>query len=368
MRELAISIYLFGFKMLFTLCKIFPLKNKVTFLVSFPDNPLYIYKMLQKQKIEIRSVFLCNYRCFDELRKVSKLTYLVESRNLLHTIIGIYHLATSEQLIVDNYYGFLAVSKFKKGVKCTQVWHSAGAIKQFGSEDPTNVNRAPTALSRFKKVYKQFNQFAIGSDFMGELFRKAFLVEDGVFLKTGIPRTDFFFDKVKHRQITASLYEGNSFLEEKKVILYAPTFRRYEEDASKLPLELEKMRAGLEGEYILLIKLHPAIKLELDLSGESQGFVFDYSDYPDINEMLIITDILITDYSSIPMEFVLLRRKMVFYAYDLEAYKNDNGLWEDYETFVPGPVAKNTDEVIDAILNHEVDFVQLEAYAKKWTE
>jgi len=368
MRELAISIYLFGFKILFTILKLFPLKNKVTFLVSFPDNPLYIYKGLQKQEIAIQSIFLCNNRCFDKFRKISKFTYLVESRNFVHTLIGIYHLATSKHIIVDNYYGFLAVTKFKKGVKCTQVWHAAGAIKQFGADDPTNVNRTPAAFRRFRKVYRQFDQFAIGSDFMGSLFKKAFLVEDGVFLKTGIPRTDFFFDKAMHVSIRASLYQENPLLKQRKVILYAPTFRRYEKDASKLQLDLTKMYAELAGEYVLLIKLHPAIELELDLGVEYQGFVFDYSGYPDINKLLVITDILITDYSSIPMEFILLKRKMIFYAYDLEVYEKDNGLWEDYETSVPGPVARNTDEVIDAILNHEIDLSLLDAYAKKWLE
>ena len=368
MRELVISIYLLGFKILFTLFKIFPLKRKVTFLISFPDNPMFIYKALQKQKIEIQNVFLCNNRCFDEFKKISRFTYLVESKNFIHTIIGIYHLATSKQLIVDNYYGFLAVTKFKKGVKCTQIWHSAGAIKQFGVEDPTNVIRTPAALRRFKKVYEKFNQFAVGSDFMGDIFKKAYLVKNGVFLKTGVPRTDFFFDEMKHDQVKMSLYKKNSLFESRKIILYAPTFRRYENNNSKINLELKKMHEELGDKYILLIKLHPAIILELDLSNEFQDFVFDYSSYPDINELLVITDILITDYSSIPMEFVLFKRKMIFYAYDLEEYENDNGLWEDYETSVPGPVVKNTDDIIDAILNKESNLQQLEAYAKKWVE
>jgi len=368
MRELAISIYLLGFKLLFTLCKIFPLKNKVTFLVSFPDNPMYIYKALQKQKINIQSVFLCHERCLDKFKKMSEFTYLVESKNLIHTVAGIYHLATSQQIIVDNYYGFLAVTKFKKDVKCTQVWHAVGAIKQFGAEDPSNVSRTPAARGRFEKVYEQFDQFAVGSDFMGEIFKKAFLAENGVFLKTGVPRTDFFFNEEKHDQIREYLYQKNSLLKEKKVILYAPTFRKNENVISHIQLDIQKMYAELKSEYVLLVKFHPAVKLKLDLIVEYSDFVFDYSSYPDINELLIVTDVLITDYSSIPMEFVLFKRKMIFYAYDLEDYKKSNGLWEDFATSVPGRVVGDTDEVIEAVLNQEVDLLQLEAYAQKWTE
>lgn len=366
MRELAISVYLLGFKVLFTLFKLFPLKNKVTFLTSFPDNPMYIYKALKKQQVEVQVVFLCHQRCFDAFKKVSNLTYLVESRNLIHTIIGIYHLATSKQIVADNYYGFLAVTNFKKEVKCTQIWHSVGAIKQFGAEDPTNINRTPAALRRFEKVYHRFHQFAVGSDFMAAIFKKAFLADHAIFLKTGVPRTDFFFNEERHHQIKTSLYQQNALLEKKKVILYAPTFRRYEDDASKIKLDIEKMYTTLKDEYVLLIKLHPAIKSTLDLNSKYPDFVFDYRHYPDINELLIITDVLITDYSSIPMEFVLFKRKMIFYAYDLEVYKNDNGLWEAYESSVPGPIALNTNEVIDAVLNWEVDLLQLDAYAEKW--
>lgn len=368
MRELAISIYLLGFKALFILFKAFPLKNKVTFLVSFPDNPMSIYKALQKQKIDIQPVFLCHEPCFKDFKKVSQSTYLAESRNIMHTLIGIYHLATSKHIVVDNYYGFLAVTKFKKDVKCTQIWHSVGAIKQFGALDPTNIHRTPTALRRFEKVYHRFDQFAIGSDFMGNIFKKAFLAEDAVFLKTGVPRTDFFFDEQQHHKIITSLYQQKPLLKKKKVILYAPTFRRYESDADNVKLDIKKMYASLKDEYVLLIKLHPSVKLALDLSSEYQNFVFDYSDHSDINALLIVTDILITDYSSIPMEFILLKRQMIFYAYDLQVYKNDNGLWEDYESSVPGPVALNTDEVIDAVLNVQADLLQLAAYAAKWAE
>ena len=368
MRELAISIYLLGFKVLFTLFKIFPLKNKVTFIVSFPDNPMYIYKALQKQKIDIEVVFLCNNRCFDKFKKTNELTYLIESRNLIHTLIGIYHLATSKQMIVDNYYGFLAATKFKKDVKCTQIWHAVGAIKQFGAKDPSNVNRTPAALRRFKKVYKKFDQIVVGSDFMASIFKEAFLADEASFLKAGIPRTDFFFNEKELQQVKDSFYQANPILKEKKVILYAPTFRKDENTMATIALDISEMYDSLKEDYVLIVKLHPAVHLTLDLTTNYPGFVFDYSNHPNMNELLIITDILITDYSSIPMEFSLLKRKMIFFTYDLEEYRQKSGLWEDYESAVPGPIVKNTDEVVDAILNYKIDLRQVEDYAGKWTE
>jgi len=368
MRELAISIYLLVFKLLFTLFKLFPLKNKVTFLISFPDNPMFIYQEMKKQKINIEIIFLCNPRTFDSFKKTKNPTYRLESKNIGHTLIGIYHLATSKQIIADNYYGFLAVTKFKQTVTCTQIWHSVGAIKQFGAMDPTNIKRTPAAIKRFNNVYKSFDQFAIGSDFMGSLFKKAMPAPGASFLKTGVARTDFFFDATKHNQIKHALYSQNPLLKQKKVILYAPTFRRYEQNGKSVNLDLEKMYLTLSDDYILLIKCHPDVKLELNLADQWQDFVFDYSNYLDVNELLLITDILITDYSSIPMEFVFRKKKMIFYAYDLDAYQADNGLWEDYQSSIPGSLVKNTDELIEAVSNQEINLKQLDDYANKWVQ
>lgn len=367
MRELAISAYLLGFKFLFTCFKSLPIKNKVTFLISFPENPKYIFEEMKRQKIDLQSIFLCHNRIFHDFKQQHQPTYRVESKNLLHTLIGIYHLATSKQIIADNYYGFLAVTNFKKGVKCTQIWHSVGAIKQFGIMDPTNKNRHPRALKRFKKVYNRFDQYVIGSEEMANIFKKAFLATDATFIKTGVPRTDFFFDYKRHEYVK-KMQQDNSSLKDKKVILYAPTFRRSDGFDNRVVLDLLMMYEELKEEYVLLIKLHPSIKLDLQMDEKLREFVFDYSDYSDINELLIITDILITDYSSIPMEFVLLKRKMIFFAYDLADYELEVGLWEKYESSVPGIVAKNTDEIINEILNGSTDYELLDGYARKWTE
>ena len=369
MKELIISIYLLGFKILFTLFKIFPLKNKVTFLISFPDNSMYVYEELKRQNICIQTVFLCNYRCFEAFKKTCEFTYLIESKNLFHTLVGIYHLATSKQVIVDNYYGFLAVSKFKKGVKCTQIWHSVGAIKQFGAKDPSNVNRRCVAIKRFKAVYGRFNHIVVGSDFMSEIFKEAFLASNEVFLKIGIPRTDFFFEFDKQAVIKSHFYNSNPILKEKQVILYAPTFRKGEGGlVTDIALDISMLYVALKDEYVLIIKFHPAVKLKLDFIDKYSDFVFDYSEYSNVNELLVITDVLITDYSSIPMEFAFFRRKMMFFAYDLEDYKKNNGFWEDFESSIPGPIVYHTNEMIDVILNQEIDTKRIEAYVKKWAE
>jgi len=338
MRDLAISIYLCGYKVLFTFFKLFPLRDKVVFLVSFPDNPLSVYEELRRQKIPVDVVFLSNNRSL-------KTDAPIHNFNSLQ---GIFHLATAKQIIADNYYGILSVTNFKPDVKVTQIWHAAGAIKRFGAADPANKTRTQRALNRFKRVYHRFDFFTVGSDFMGEIFKQAYLATDEKLLKTGVPRTDFFFG-----------YENQPLLTGKKIILYAPTFRRCKNQNDDFRLDVEKMKKVLAKDYVLVVKSHPAVKM----SFTTDDFVLDYSDR-DINELMIAADVLITDYSSLPMEFAMLGRPMIFYAYDLENYEQEHGFWEPYMASVPGPTVTNTVEIISALQN--IEPLPLNDYLAKW--
>lgn len=366
MRELAVSIYLLGFNLLFFICKLFPLKNKVTFVISFPENPLFIYEQIKRTSI--RPIFLCHSRCYQTFKATREPTYLIETKNIWDTVKGIYHLATSSRIVVDNYYGFLAATKFKKRVRCIQIWHALGAIKQFGTKDPSNSTRHPRAVQRFKKVYAKFDQIVVGSEFMASIFEEAFLANKESFLRIGIPRTDFFFQEKSLKQAKESLYQKNPLLKNKKIILYAPTFRKDEYLVTDIALDIPKMHEALKEDYVLMLRLHPNVRLHPNINNQYSNFVFDYGSYGAVNDLLTVTDILISDYSSIPMEFAFFKRKMIFYAYDLEQYQAKNGFWENYTQVMPGEIVKNTNELIAAILKEDINVLEIEAFAQKWSE
>ena len=366
MREFAVTVYLVGFNFLFTIFKCLPLQKKVTFVISFPENALYIYEQMKHEKNEFKPVFLCHPRCYDIFKATGEKAYLFETKNIGHTLKGIFHLASSEKVVVDNYYGFLSAINFKKNVKCAQIWHAAGAIKQFGILDPSNKNRTLKAVQRFKQVYEKFDPVVVGSDFMADLYKKAFLTKSSAFLKTGVPRTDFFYQEEKMNRIRQELIQANPYLKSKKVILYAPTFRKDEVTVKSIALDIAKMYEALKDDYVLILKLHPKVTNETNFSELYPNFVFDYGSYPRVNDLLVLTDVLISDYSSIPMEFALLKRKMIFYAYDLESYEQASGFWEDYKSTMPGPVVKTTESVIEAILNEEVDHQKIQEFSEKW--
>ncbi|WP_018660826.1 CDP-glycerol glycerophosphotransferase family protein [Heyndrickxia acidiproducens] len=366
-REFFIFVYLLLFHVIFAFCSIFPVKRKITFVVSFKQNSLFVYNELKKQSKPFQVTFVCTPSCYQQVAKEvkQKKVFLFDLKKPWHFISSIYHIATSQYVIVDNYYGFLSTVSFKKGVECIQLWHAAGAIKTFGLSDKSIHMRSKGALHRFKKVYAQFDHVVIGSEKMKHIFMEAFGLSSEKFLLTGIPRTDLFFEKERKEAVVKHIYRRYPALKNKKVILYAPTFRDGQLDKFDLKLDLSQMHKAFKDTYALIVKLHPAVKKNADLS-RYPGFVIDCTDYDDVNELLLITDVLITDYSSIPFEFSILNRPMIFYPYDLEAYQETRGFWESYDQLVPGPVAYQTGEIIKLIKSGSFDYRRIEAFSKLW--
>lgn len=370
-RELIIKTYLLLFQWLFLLFSKKPLeKNKIVFVNSFGDNCSFLLEEIEKRKPNIKVILLQKKGAFCTIPKhLNVKMYRFETYHLLDTFLSVYHLATAQRIIVDNYFGFLSAVKFKENVKCIQIWHAAGAIKKFGLEDPSNQNRTLAANRRFQQVYDNFDYVVVGSEKFAEVFKKAFGIEDSKILATGIPRTDLFFNpEIKNKKI--ELLRSNwPFLQDKMVILYAPTFRSEEMDSFQIKLDLQKLVTSLsDKKYHLLIKLHPINRNHISIPSEFKSFITDVSTYPNINDLLLITNLLITDYSSIPFEFSILEKPMIFFAYDLEQYEKERGFWEPYHELVPGPIANNTDEIIELIHANKFDLDKIKTFKETWNK
>lgn len=364
-RETVIEIYLFIIKVLFAIFNLFPLQNKVTFVATFKENPLAVYEEMNRVGYSGKTVFLCKKGCYLEIkRKVAVPVYTVESGNPIHLIVSIYHLATSKHIIVDNYYGFLASARFKKDVECIQIWHAGGAVKTFGLRDASNGKRLKRANKRFRQVYERFDKVVAGSSAFAKIFREAFGLPEDRMLPIGFPRTDFFYDKEKLEKARTEFFQAYPMLKRKKRILYAPTYRSG--GNGEIAINITKMYERLKNDYVLLIRLHPSVSAKVDVKYDH--FVYDFSNYPNVNDLLIIADVLITDYSSIPFEFALLEKPMIFYPYDLLEYVQERGLWEPYEQTVPGPIARSTDEILFLLEKNVFDMQKVKEFAQRWNE
>jgi teichoic acid glycerol-phosphate primase len=364
-REFAISLYLVFFKTLFIFFRLFPQKNKTTLVSSFGDNVLYTAKSLEKWNTgEI--VILKTTSCREDFTDLEAEIVPFAMTNMSSFIKGIYHLATSRVVMVDNYFGFLAVTDFKPNVSCIQLWHAAGAMKKFGLEDPSVETRSTKAQERFKQVYSRFTYVTVGSEKMASIFQKSFGLSTNNMLRTGMPRTDFFFDEEQIEQIEKNITEQYPIIKKRKVILYAPTYRDNELDKPNIALDIERLYRELGQEYVLFLRLHPAVTW--DLANIYPNFVIDVTHYKNINPLLLVTDILITDYSSIPFEYSLLNRPIVFFNYDLEDYQKKRGVSDEYLESLPGPMVRDTKSIIKVIKQNAFQLEKVQAFARQWNQ
>src|SRR5699024_7058652 len=247
----------------------------------------------------------------------------------------------------------------KSGAKCIQLCFSPGSVKSFGQ-----VRRT---LPHYEKVFDSMDYIVTVSSIMTKFYKEAFSNrEKNGFITTGSTRTDFFFNESERKQIRKQLDSDFPLIKEKKVILYAPTYRDYELDQTRFEKHLEKLYKELKSDFVLFLSLHP--KDDMVYKNKYHGFIYNVTSYPNINEIAIVSDLLVTDYSSVFFEYSLLNKPMIFYAFDLEEFKEARGLTIDYEAFVPGPVVKTNTELIKRIKQNNFDIKPVKQFAKEWNE
>ncbi|AYW45240.1 CDP-glycerol:glycerophosphate glycerophosphotransferase [Tetragenococcus koreensis] len=221
-----------------------------------------------------------------------------------------------------------------------------------------DMDNVTSANKKYKRIFyeqsRKWDYLIADNKYSENIFTSAFMYPRENILTYGYPRNDILVNHTPedHDRIKQSL----GIPLDKKVILYAPTWRDDEFHSVgnykfTLRLNLERLREELGDEYVIVLRMHYFISDVLDLS-EYEGFAFDYSKYNDINDLYIISDLLITDYSSVFFDFANLKRPILFYTYDLAKYKDElRGFYIDVQNDLPGPLLYTSEEVIDRIKN-----------------
>ena len=260
-----------------------------------------------------------------------------------------FHMATAGNIFLDNIFLPMSYLHFSSKTKVVQLWHGTGTIKKFGQDaNEGNLKKLEYLANR------TITHLIVNAEGIREQYAGAFGVELDKVYAAGLPRTDILFDSKKQQNDKKVFYQQYPELKDKKIVLYAPTFRDEEVAKPKMELDLDACINQLPDDLVCIIKLHPFVAKHYAWTKEQQerykGRVYNLSSYPDTNTLLLVADALITDYSSIIYEYCLREKPMVFYAYDLEVFESKGrGFYEPYEAFVPGMVAKTTNEVIEAI-------------------
>ena len=269
-------------------------------------------------------------------------------------------------LLCDNYYAFLSGCVFNhQRTHVVQLWHANGAIKTFGWEELTTSQRSAADKRRFQKVYDQFDEYLVGSKKMAQVFAQSYHVPQTRMSVIGYPRTDQLFNKIWQIQISQKIKTQYPCLIGKELILYTPTYREDKtgKPTMNLPEDFKQFVNQLSDNQRLIIKLHPHVKavekqLKQQLNSDKVIWVDDFS----TNDLLVIADRLITDYSSVIFDYSLLpnAKQILFYCYDYDQYAQQVGIQADFKSWIPGKMVTTTVELINEVQQplEATDFTQ----------
>ena len=274
-------------------------------------------------------------------------------------------LARADIILIDDFNPTIAQLKFKRGVKVIQLWHACGAFKTVGFSR-LGKQGGPAINSRNHRAYTH----AIASSrHVAPFYCEAFGLTPDMVYPTGVPRTDIFFDEKYRSETRAALYELVPQAKGKRVILFAPTFRGNGAKSGNYPLFKLDMNALAqlcrETNSVFIFKMHPFVHDKVVIRPEFSDCLIDLSAEREINDLLFITDLLITDYSSVVYEASLLNIPMLFFAWDLEAYISTRDFYEPFESFVPGKIVRTFDELVKAIVNEDYEQEKVLPFCKR---
>lgn len=336
-------------------------ENRILFLSDVRDvldgNLKFVYDMLEDEKCE--KVL--------SLKKDRK-----AKRSMKEKMKLVYYLATSKYVLLDDYSRMISIMKVRKGQEVCQLWHGAGAFKKFGYSRQDKMTK-----SWMDKVngHRNYTKAIVSAEQIRWCYAEGFGMDIEKVKATGMARTDIFFKQDYIQQKREELYQEYPYLNNKKVILFAPTYRGVSlkqsyYDYEKLDVEKIYQEFANKG-YVFLFKWHPGHYYQMQQQGikpydleKYENFFYDFSDKRDINELLLITDILITDYSSVIFDYALLNKPVVYFVYDYDEYQKDRGLYFDLEDYIYGDIAQNTEDLIRAIQEEKV----LEEQRKRFME
>ena len=338
-------------------CMQLPLqKNLILFESFFGKNysgqPKYLYEYLLEHNPSYTFVWV--YQKDPENIPGNPIVVKRGSREYFH------HLATA-QYWVNNI--IFPVHKKREETTYIQTWHGT-PLKRLGYDievDGPEVN----VRKNFYKESRNWDYLLTQNAYTSEILQRAFKFEKEI-VEEGYPHSDFLINATQEQ--AQKIKEDLNLPLDKKVILYAPTWRDNDANGNwsfnfTLKIDLKQWQESIGEEYIILIRMHHLITKIKDLDA-AEGFAYNVSKYDDIQELSLISDILITDYSSVFFDFGVTKKPILFYAYDFEEYSEKlRGFYLDMHKELPGPIIQEDADLLDAVKNIErVEKEYAEAY------
>lgn len=309
---------------------------------QYADSPKVIYEEVIRRNLDYKKVWVCNKSIRFSDPNTKRIKRLSPSYY--------YYLAKSKVWV--NNQNFPTYIKKRPQTTYIQTWHGT-PLKKMLYDIENIMGRSDDYLDRVSAATKAWDYLVSPSTYATNAFKSAFKYQ-GEIVETGYPRNDVFYKEDRFNQ-AVKVRNRLNIARDKKVILYAPTFRDNQTSKKnkfqfEIPMDLYEIKDSLGDDYIILLRMHVVISNKVKIDEELQDFVMNVSNYSDIQELLLITDILVTDYSSVMFDYANTKRPLLFYTYDLEEYRDDiRGFYMDFENEAPGPLIRTTDELVESI-------------------
>lgn len=325
---------------LYPMMRLLPIKrNNIVFESfwgrSFNDNPKAIYEYIKKT---YGSKFKYIWFFDNEYTPVPKDVITIRKNSWRY----FYYFSTAKYFVENGNFPNFYVKR--KGQIEMQTLHGT-FMKTMGFDEKPAYSKKSQQDGLLRRSGR-WDLLISPSPYMTEITKRAYRYKRS-YVECGFPRNDSLYKQNNADAIQAMKQKLNLPLN-KKIILYAPTFR--EQGKFDLQLDFDLLRDKLASNYIILLRLHYFVSSKIDIENYKK-FVYDVSAYPEIQDLYLISDMMVTDYSSVMFDYAHLKRPMLFFAYDLEYYKNDlRGIYLNYEETVPGPIIMNTKELVQNVL------------------
>ena len=304
------------------------IKNKKVVFVELQGNKISDNFWLLKEALEQRGGCILQERYLDYQK--DSLAYYQRCVHLLWDI------SDAAYIFLNDSCNVLGAFSMRKESQMIQTWHACGAFKKWG-------------FSVADQEYGESRRETVSSPQVCWAYQEAFQVSRAVIKPLGVSRTDFYFRDSLRRQAKEKYRRMVPWGNEKKCILYLPTFRGTRSQAlSPDILDYAYLQEELGERYLIIEKRHPFVKEKLEVPERLREFVMGDCGLT-VEELLCAADFCVTDYSSVVFEYAIMEKPILFLAYDLEQYFDNRGFYYEYQEFVPGPIVYNTKELLEAI-------------------
>lgn len=268
----------------------------------------------------------------------------------------------SSLIFLDDHAPLLDWMKLSDDTRLIQLWHAGAGFKSSGYSRWGHMG-CPGATS----CHRQYDFGIAGSKNIAPFFSEVWGINDEQVLPTGMPRMDEYLREDYRQKKTEELYGSYPLCKGKKVMLFAPTYRGRGKKTAFYPYELidfEGLYEACGDEYVVLFKMHPWVGSKVPIPKKYKDKFTDVGKYPNINDLFYITDLLVTDYSSNIFEYSLMKKPMLFFAYDRIQYAFSRGFHRDYEESAPGKVCYTFEELLDAFRRKDFEYEKVEQYVE----